>query len=345
MSKALAKPSPVLTVNSAFDWPKAASFLLITLLCVGALIFGLLPGLLSVCLGYVLANALVGNTRSKGPMMKPTIAAALVILLPILAIVVFTINAKWMAFGAVAQYQALLHHIAETVLEIRLKLPPDIASHLPDELMGVQTWLAEYLRSQAHSLSNIGTAGLHAALLVYVGLIVGALIVGTDAENTTAPLRYEIRQRSSSFITAFSKIVVAQFWIAGFNATCTALFLMVALPAFGVYIPYVGALVAFTFVAGLVPIVGNLLCNGVLTMAGVSVSPVVGLACLVFLIAIHKTEIFINAKVVGKRTGTSTWELLAAMFVGEAVFGIPGLVAAPLYYAYAKQELQAAKLI
>jgi len=75
------------------------------------------------------------------------------------------------------------------------------------------------------------------------------------------------------------------------------------------------------------------------------VSPVVGLACMMFLIAIHKSEIFINAKVIGKRTGTSTWELLAAMFVGEAIFGLPGLVAAPLFYAYAKQELQVAKLI
>jgi len=36
------------------------------------------------------------------------------------------------------------------------------------------------------------------------------------------------------------------------------------------------------------------------------------------------------------------WELLAVMFVMEAVFGPAGLVAAPLFYAYAKKELQAA---
>ena len=35
------------------------------------------------------------------------------------------------------------------------------------------------------------------------------------------------------------------------------------------------------------------------------------------------------------------WELLAVMFVMEAIFGPAGLVAAPLFYAYAKQELQA----
>jgi predicted PurR-regulated permease PerM len=41
----------------------------------------------------------------------------------------------------------------------------------------------------------------------------------------------------------------------------------------------------------------------------------------------------------------SVWELLAVMFVAEAVFGPAGLVAAPLYYAYLKKELQAASLV
>ena len=345
MAKSPTQLHPNFTLSPTWDWPKLSSFALVALLCMGALVYGLLPGLLAVCLGYVAANALTGKARNGKNRLNPALAAGIVILLPILGIMLFLFNAKGMAFGAMEQYQALMHHIAETILQIRMKLPADIAIYLPNEPIGIQTWLADYLRSQSHALSNMGTAGLHGGLLVYVGLIVGALIVGSPSKETTAPLRFEIRQRGQSFITAFGQIVVAQFWIAAFNATCTAMFLLVALPIFGVTMPYVGALVAFTFVAGLIPIVGNLLCNGVLTLAGVSVSPAVAVACLVFLVAIHKSEIFINAKVVGKRTSTSTWELLAAMFVGEAIFGIPGLVAAPLFYAYAKQELMAAKLI
>jgi predicted PurR-regulated permease PerM len=146
-------------------------------------------------------------------------------------------------------------------------------------------------------------------------------------------------------MNAFRQIVVAQFWIAAFNAACTAAFLWIALPLAGVSMPYTTTLVGLTFVAGLIPIVGNLLCNGVLTVAGVAVSPAVGLACLLFLVAIHKFEYVINAKVVGKRTNTSAWELLTVMFIGEAIFGVSGLVAAPLYYAYAKRELLNAELI
>jgi predicted PurR-regulated permease PerM len=37
--------------------------------------------------------------------------------------------------------------------------------------------------------------------------------------------------------------------------------------------------------------------------------------------------------------------LLLAMLVMEAAFGIPGVIAAPIYYAYLKYELSARGLI
>lgn len=99
-----------------------------------------------------------------------------------------------------------------------------------------------------------------------------------------------MRQRASHFIDAFRQIVVAQFWIAALNATLTAVFLLAVLPLFGVQMPYIGELAALTFFAGLLPIVGNLICNSVITLLGVSVSPAVGLRCLAFLISIHNTN-------------------------------------------------------
>jgi predicted PurR-regulated permease PerM len=75
------------------------------------------------------------------------------------------------------------------------------------------------------------------------------------------------------------------------------------------------------------------------------VSPLTALVCLAFLILIHKAEYLINAKVVGSRTQMAVWELLAVMFVAEAVYGPAGLVAAPLFYAYLKKELKAAALV
>ncbi len=131
----------------------------------------------------------------------------------------------------------------------------------------------------------------------------------------------------------------------GLQPLLTAIFLLFLLPLWDLRLPYTPALITLTFVAGLVPIVGNLLCNAVITMVGLSVSPLAAIACLIFLIVIHKAEYVINAKVVGSRTHMAVWELLAVMFVAEAVFGPAGLVAAPLFYAYLKKELQAEQLV
>ena len=344
MTQATRPPALSKTLPSASS-VRLASYTLMLLLCLGSLIYGLLPGLLAVCLGYLFAAALAGQQRAKALRLRPSLAAGVVIFLPLLALALLLANAKGMVFGAVSQYQALLHHLAGTVLEIRQKLPADLASHLPDELVAVQVWLAAYLKSKAQALAGFGSTGLRGGLLVYVGLVVGALMVGTPLAPNALPLRASIRQRAGFFIQSFRQIVIAQFWIASFNTLFTAIFLLLALPYFGVQMPFVGSLLALTFFAGLIPIVGNLICNSVLALAGVSISPAVGLACLVFLIAIHKTEYVINAKVLGRQTNTATWELLAVMFIGEAVFGMPGLVAAPLYYAYVKKELQTARLV
>ena len=343
--KTLLRSPPTITRTYPSRTVLAASYVLTGGLFLLTLLYGLVPGLLAVCVGHLLTTTLIGNGRRPSWRLRPSVAAAIMIILPIMGMLALMLNARGMVFGALAQYQQLLHHLATTVLEIRQKLPPDLAAYLPIGLLEAQTWLVDFLQSQARSLTHLGSVGLRGSLLVYVGLIVGALIVGTPSPQSRGPLRDALRQRGEDFMVSFRQIVVAQFWIAIFNAACTAVLLLVALPLAGITIPYTASLVLLTFLAGLIPIVGNLLCNGVLTLAGVSVSPMVGLVCLLFLVSIHKFEYVINAKIVGHRTNTAAWELLTVMFVGEAIFGLAGLVTAPLLYAYTKKELRELQLI
>jgi len=69
------------------------------------------------------------------------------------------------------------------------------------------------------------------------------------------------------------------------------------------------------------------------------------LAALAYLIVIHKLEYFLNARIVGSRINARAWELLAAMLVMESAFGMAGIIAAPIYYAYLKDELAARELV
>jgi predicted PurR-regulated permease PerM len=76
-----------------------------------------------------------------------------------------------------------------------------------------------------------------------------------------------------------------------------------------------------------------------------SQSLVLALGVLLYLVVIHKLEYFLNARIVGSHIQARAWEMLLAMLVMEAAFGIPGLIAAPIFYAYAKDELASRKLI
>ena len=96
---------------------------------------------------------------------------------------------------------------------------------------------------------------------------------------------------------------------------------------------------------GLLPVAGNLISNSVIVIVSLSQSLAVALASLAFLIVIHKLEYFLNARIVGGEIKASAWELLCAMLVMEAAFGVQGLIAAPIFYAYGKAELRQLALV
>ena len=63
--------------------------------------------------------------------------------------------------------------------------------------------------------------------------------------------------------------------------------------------------------------------------------------CLAWLVAIHKLEYFLNAHIIGTRIRAHAWELLIVMLVMEALFGLAGLLSAPIVYAQLKCRLHA----
>ena len=117
------------------------------------------------------------------------------------------------------------------------------------------------------------------------------------------------------------------------------------LPLCGVSLPLTKTMIVVTFVAGLLPVVGNLISNTVIFIVSLAHSPMIAISSLAFLVAIHKLEYFLNARIVGAQIRASAWELLTAMLVMESAFGLPGLVAAPICYAWLKDELMARGLL
>jgi predicted PurR-regulated permease PerM len=104
-------------------------------------------------------------------------------------------------------------------------------------------------------------------------------------------------------------------------------------------------MVIVTFFVGLLPVLGNLISNTIIVIISLSHSLHVAAGSLGFLILIHKLEYFVNARIIGGQIKARAWELLIAMVAMDAAFGVHGVIAAPIFYAYVKKELSDRELI
>ena len=240
----------------------------------------------------------------------------------------------------------LLRLLADTLDTIRTTAPEWIATKLPDSAAAMQEALSSWLRNHAIQLQQWGRDALRVLLYVLLGLAVGIMAgVAPQGPEPSAPLMRMAQHRLMQLALAFRDIVAAQIRIALVNAAVTGVYLLVILPLFGYKVPLATTLVAFTFFASLLPIVGNLMSNTAIVLAALTVSPWLGAVSLAFLVVVHKLEYFLNAHFVGSRTQIPAYALLASMLVLEAGFGAAGLVAAPVYCAWLTRELRGGRWI
>lgn len=233
------------------------------------------------------------------------------------------------------------------VAKARQQLPSLLVDNLPDSVDDLRVGVLELMRRHAGTLQLAGRDTARGFVHIIIGLVLGAIVAlsRTRPQHEVGPLAATLSMRCERLALAFHNIVFAQVKISLVNTLLTGIFLLVALPLLGIHVPLAKTLVVATFIIGLLPVVGNLLSNTAVTIAALSVSLGVGIAALVFLILIHKLEYFLNARIVGTQIHARAWELLIAMLVMEAAFGLAGVVAAPIYYAYLKSELDAESLL
>ena len=302
------------------------------------LLTALLAGLLVFELVHMIAPALQRRFFGRWAQMVAVALLSTAIIGFITAAILGTIAFMRSDAGSLP---ALLHKMAEIVESARATLPPWIVEYLPEGANGLRISLTEWLHDHAGEVRLAGAETLRVAAHILIGMIVGAMLALREAVDGTAhpPLARAISTQAEKLGAAFRRVVFAQVRISLINTVFTTLYLAVALPFFGVSLPLVKTMIAITFIAGLLPVVGNLISNTVIVIVSLAYSPSVAIASLTYLVVIHKLEYFLNAKIIGSRIQSRAWELLVAMLAMEAAFGIGGLVAAPIYYAYVKNEL------
>ncbi len=257
-------------------------------------------------------------------------------------------------FGLISFFHAdienlprLLDKVSDILDRVRAGIPPFLGAYLPDDIAGLQQSALEWLRTHVAELQTMGAHTLVTVAETLIALVIGVVLSLHTGEPHVAagPLAVALTERSARFATAFRRVALSQLWISLLNTTFTAIYLLIVLHLFGIHLPLTKTMIAITFIVGLLPIIGNLTSNTIVVVVSLAHSPAVAVASLVFLVVIHKLEYFLGARIVGSRIKSQIWELLIAMMVMEALFGIPGLVAAPIWYAYLKSELLDARLI
>ncbi|MFT5644361.1 MAG: putative PurR-regulated permease PerM [Janthinobacterium sp.] len=335
-------------IAEKFDHCRIASYIMMALFLLMVLVKGLLGALFAGLLVYSLIHLTT-------PLLARHISGARARMLAAAAIGTLLIAVLTLAiWGAVVFFKGdassltnLFKKMADIIETSRSQIPPWIDARLPVDADGVRTMMTQWLREHADEAKIVGAEAGKTVAHVLIGMILGVTVSLHDILNPRQhrPLAAELLQRTAHLSVAFRNIVFAQVWISGINTFITAIFILLILPAAGITLPLSKTLIAITFFAGLLPVIGNLISNTVLVTVALSHSLHTALGALAFMVVLHKLEYFLNARIIGARINACAWELLIAMLVAESLFGLPGLIAAPVFYAYAKRELMARELI
>lgn len=334
--------------NDLQQQARRASWLLAAISLIVVLHFQLLPTLLAGLLAFELVQALGLRLRRHFSNQNMQLVAVALLATLVVAIIGVAVMAAIAFFkNNLDNLPQLLSRMAQIIEEARTKLPQWIVNYLPATTDEAQHMILDWVREHSAELRLLGKeAGINLAR-VLIGLFIGAMIATSEVRGNKmeGPLSSALVNRAQGLADAFRRIVFAQVRISAVNTIFSALYLMIVLPLAGVHLPLVKTMVTITFLVGLLPVVGNLISNTIIVTVSLAHSIHVAFASLGFLVLIHKLEYFLNARIVGTQIQARAWELLTAMLVMEAIFGIPGLVVAPIAYAWLKSELTAAGML
>lgn len=232
--------------------------------------------------------------------------------------------------------------------DLKKRLPEFLPSFLPNTTEELKDQIFNWIESNLILIRNMGHTFLHGFITLLIGLVIGTLVsCAKSTQNYTNNTYFTIQllERVYNLSQAFRNIVFAQIKISLVNTSLTSVMIFILLPLIEKSLPLGKTLIIITFILGMLPIIGNLISNVMITISALSISLSIGIIMFIYLILIHKLEYFLNAEIIGNRINANPWELILSMLLLEAIFGLEGLIAAPIFYAYLKTELRLKKLI
>lgn len=320
--------------------------------CTGILLFWgtvlalhLTLAIFSLLLTYSLSLLIAERLQRHFPQLSHSKLIAVSVLLIALITLFYTVG-DWLGDSQHNDFTHIPQQFAQLFQQLHSSLPENISRYLPSSLQAFHHYFINWLQQHSLELQQIGGHTLKGIGYIVIGIVVGAIMaIQYKPHNTNKPLIQSLQTGFTNLMTCFNHVFLSQIKISAINTALTALYLVILLPLFHQHLPLKTLLILFTFLVGLLPIVGNLISNSVIVLLSLTISLPLAGASLIWLIFIHKLEYFLNAEIIGQKIQAKAWELLLVMLVMEALFGIAGLIVAPIGYAQLKLTLQQKELI
>ena len=212
-----------------------------------------------------------------------------------------------------------------------------------DDVNSLKALLLDTIKAQLRYLGNFARIATKEFVFLVIGLAVAISIFfnpkldlgrGSYAikNNLYSLCSDQIAARFRSLYHSFATVMGAQIIISVINTLLTSIFVL------SISLPYSAVVIGSTFLCGMIPIIGNLISNSVIVGLAFTISPQLSIAALVFLVALHKLEYFLNSKIIGDRIKNPFWLTLLGLVLGEKLLGIPGMILAPVILNYIKVE-------
>ena len=332
--------------NTYCQW---TSYLLIAAGLLASLLLHLVPALLAGLGVHVLVNRIslryLSGFDNRKARVWVTAVIALIIIMGVVSTVALLIG--HLRLSSMQGLAGLWSKIANIVASARDILPPWMLEKMPNSAEDIQAAVVQLLKEHTSQLQTVGKDVGVGLLHTLIGSIIGGLIAVSQASGglPAKPLHAALTARAAQLALSFERVFLGQGKIALINASGTAAYLVLALPLFGIHLPFIKTIVLLTLVMGFIPVLGNLISNFVIVVVSASVGFAAAMASLLFLVLLHKVEYFLAARILGAQINAKAWELLLAMLVMEAAFGVAGVVTAPMIYAYVKAELSEQGLV
>jgi predicted PurR-regulated permease PerM len=239
----------------------------------------------------------------------------------------------------------LIEEALRNLNSVTASLPDAIREHIPGKPSELFRMISKDDSDFVGYIRSFGGASFFIFLQFVFALILGvsaALMAPASPGHSGPykPLAQAWLETLERYVRCFTLLMGAQVYVSIWNTFCTAVFIYGILPAFEVVLPFRELLLMFTAVASLIPAAGNIMANSLILVLTIRYGVFVALGSVVYLFIIHKLEYFVNGYIIGRNVRASVPEMLIAIILGEVAFGLPGLITAPVTYAFLKMHWQ-----